>query len=127
MRTIAFFLLFFVFFFGNCSQFFSGLCCKLVAARPNTEQVRPRPEARPDPESESEPSAWALVRKPNNCSQFYQDATATAATCAAQAAVSLEDLVKNRTIVRSRSPVDPGSEQRKTPEACCNWGFYRTN
>jgi len=41
--------------------------------------------------------------------------------------VSLEDLVKKRTIVRSRSPADPGSEQRKTPEACCNWGFYRTN
>jgi hypothetical protein len=49
----------------------------------------PDPDPKSDPEPESEAVSSLLVRKPNNCSQFDQEAAVTAATCAAQAAVSL--------------------------------------
>jgi hypothetical protein len=50
---------------------------------------RTSPSPSPKSEVRSPSPTWkTLVRKPNNCSQFDQDEAVTAATCAAQVAVT---------------------------------------
>jgi hypothetical protein len=89
MRTIAFFLLFFIFFLEIVRNFFQDYAANWWLQGPIPNKSDPDPDPKSDPEPDPEPSAWTLVRKPNNCSQFDQEAAVTAVTCAAQAAVSL--------------------------------------
>jgi len=101
MRTIAFFLLFFIFFFKIVRNFLEVLPGHGWSENriPNKSESESESEARPEPESEAVSSV--LVRKPNNCSQFDLDAAVTAATCARQVAVPWLTTPEYRTIVTS--------------------------
>ena len=78
MRTIAFFLLFFYLFFFIFGQKFRIVRNFLTIKSSSSPSPNPIPN-KSDPEVRSPTPTWKLlVRKPNNCSQFGQDAAVTA-------------------------------------------------
>lgn len=122
MRTIAFFLLFFIFFLEIVRNFFQDYAASWWLQGPIPNKSDPDPDPKSDPEPDPEPSAWTLVRKPNNCSQFDLDAAASGDLCCAgccfpglqlpnteqlfgfltrEAVPPWRNWVKNRTIVTS--------------------------
>jgi hypothetical protein len=82
LRTIALFYLFFYLFFFIFGQKFGIVRNFLTIKSSSSPSPNPIPN-KSDPESDPEvrspnPTWKLLVRKPNNCSQFGQDAAVTA-------------------------------------------------